>query len=227
MSKISVLMSVYNSEIYVDKSIESILNQTHSDFEFLIINDGSTDNTEEIIKNYANLDERIDYVTNKRNEGLTKSLNKLLDKSKNSIIARQDADDISDKRRFQYQLNFLKKYSLDGCTTLASSLQTNKPVHKYKSMINPKLVINYKNPFIHGSLMLKKHTVEEIGGYAENFKYAQDYKLMTDLLNNNFKIKILKKLLYKLNTQNNISSINKEEQEYYANCVRKSINPKY
>ena len=133
MSKISVLMSVYNSEIYVDKSIESILNQTHSDFEFLIINDGSTDNTEEIIKNYANLDERIDYVTNKRNEGLTKSLNKLLDKSKNSIIARQDADDISDKRRFQYQLNFLKKYSLDGCTTLASSLQTNKPVHKYKS----------------------------------------------------------------------------------------------
>ena len=59
MSKISVLMSVYNSEIYVDKSIESILNQTHPDFEFLIINDGSTDNTEEIIKNYANLDERI------------------------------------------------------------------------------------------------------------------------------------------------------------------------
>jgi len=227
MTKISVLMSVYNSENYIDKSIKSILNQTHSDFEFLIMNDGSTDNTEEIIRNYANLDKRIDYFNNESNQGLTKSLNKLLDKSKNSIIARQDGDDISDKRRFKYQLDFLQKYSLDGCTTLASSMQTNKTVHKFKSLINPKLVISYKNPFIHGSLMLKKDTVEEIGGYAENFKYAQDYKLMTDLLNNNFKIKILKKLLYKLNTQNNISSINKEEQEYYANCVRKSINPKY
>ena len=73
--------------------------------------------------------------------------------------------------------------------------------------------------------MLKSKAFEEIGFYNENFYYAQDYKLMSDLIFGNYKIKIMKDVLYTLNTQNNISSNHKTEQEYYADCVRSNKNP--
>ena len=93
MPKVTVLMSVYNSEKFLRESINSILEQTFKDFEFLIINDGSTDSSREIILSYN--DPRITLFDNKNNIGLTKSLNKGLDLAKGEYIARQDADDIS------------------------------------------------------------------------------------------------------------------------------------
>ena len=224
MNKISVIMSAFNCENTVEKSINSILSQTYENFEFLISDDDSSDNTSEIIKKMQKNDSRIIFYPNNKNIGLTKSLNKLLSLSSGNFIARQDADDLSLENRFDLQLAFIEKYNLDGCTTLATSLQSNKVIHKYKNLLPPKLVIKFKNPFIHGSLILKNEILKSIGGYDERFLYAQDYKLMNDILKKKYKVKIMKKL-YILNTRNNISSNFRNEQEYFANCVRKDLNP--
>ncbi len=225
MNKISVIMSAFNCENTVEKSINSILSQTYENFEFLISDDDSSDNTSEIIKKMQKNDSRIIFYPNNKNIGLTKSLNKLLSLSSGNFIARQDADDLSLENRFDLQLAFIEKYNLDGCTTLATSLQSNKVIHKYKNLLPPKLVIKFKNPFIHGSLILKNEILKSIGGYDERFLYAQDYKLMNDILKKKYKVKIMKKKLYILNTRNNISSNFRNEQEYFANCVRKDLNP--
>src|ERR1022692_2199628 len=103
---ISVVMPVFNSELYLAEAIESILDQTYRDFEFLIMNDGSTDNSLKIIKKYAWIDQRIHFWTHS-NKGVTVTLNDLLKKSHCDLIARMDADDISLPERFEKQIDFL------------------------------------------------------------------------------------------------------------------------
>ena len=102
----------------------------------------------------------------------------------------------------------------------------NNKITPSKSFYLPKkLVMRIKNPFIHGTLLIKKKVIQEIGLYNEDFYYSQDYKLMSDLLNENFRIKIFKEPLYYLNMKGNISINQKEDQKYYADCVRKKIKP--
>lgn len=103
---ITVLLSVFNGEKWLDKSIKSILNQSYKDFEFLIINDGSTDKSSEIIKSYAKKDKRIKYLFHE-NIGLTKSLNKGLKLANREWIARIDCDDMANYKRLELQLNFV------------------------------------------------------------------------------------------------------------------------
>ena len=105
--KVSVIMPVYNGEKFISQAIESILNQTFVDFEFIIINDGSNDKTEKIIAKYK--DKRIKYFKFTKNKGLVYSLNFCLKKSKGEFIARMDADDISMPDRFTKQVKFLDK----------------------------------------------------------------------------------------------------------------------
>ena len=83
----------------------------------------------------------------------------------------------------------------------------------------------YKNPFIHGTLMIKKKVIEKIGLYNEKFYFSQDFKLMRDLIDNNYKLSILNQPLYMLNMKNNLSESYKLEQKYFANCARKRIDP--
>ena len=79
-----------------------------------------------------------------------------------------------------------------------------------------------KNPFIHGTLFIKRKVLDEVGLYDEKFYYAQDYKLMRDLLNRRYKYKIINKPLYLLNMENNISTTKRKEQAYFANLVKKN-----
>ena len=224
-NKISILMSVYNDEKRVSKSIESILNQTFQDFEFLILDDCSTDNTYEICDYYAKKNQKIKLMKNHQNLGLTKSLNLLISESNYELIARQDSDDESFKQRLEIQLKIMEKHNLDACTTLAT-IDEIKGTRPFLSHLFPKkLIIKYKNPFIHGSLLIKKRVLENVGMYDERFKFAQDYKLMFDLIRLNHKLKIINQPLYKLNTKDNISTRNIKEQNYYANCVKKEIDP--
>ncbi len=85
--------------------------------------------------------------------------------------------------------------------------------------------MKFKNPFIHGTLFIKKSILLDVGKYDENFYYAQDYKLMKTLIDNNYKFKIFRKPLYELNMENNISTNKRSEQSYYANCVKKNMIP--
>ncbi len=218
-------MSTYNSQNTIRRSIESIINQTYSNIEFLIIDDGSTDNTYSICKEYKNNFDNVFVYKNKQNIGLTKSLNKLIRISKGYFIARQDADDYSQKNRIEKQLKYLQKNNLDGCSTRAKIIDSKRLIPGKSLYIPKKILLKFKNPFIHGSLLIKKENLIDVNCYDEEFFYAQDYKLIYDLLENKSKISIMKDPLYNLNMKNNISSKYKEKQKYYANCVRKKISP--
>ena len=221
--KISVLMSVYNEQENLSNSIKSILNQTYDNFEFLILDDCSDDESFEIIKKFKQKDKRIKSFKNSTNLGLTKSLNKLIDETSGTLIARQDADDFSFQNRFESQIKFINKKKLDGCTTKALIKNSISYIPNKSFYINKKLIMKLKNPFVHGSLMIKKINLQKIGGYNEKFYYAQDYKLMADLIREGSKIKILNEIQYVLNTKENISTKFSKEQAYYAGLVKKNL----
>ena len=218
-------MSVYNSESQVIDSVKSIFQQTYKNYDLHIIDDSSTDNTYDVIKEYISDYPNVNLIKNKENLGLTKSLNILINESGGELIARQDADDISSPFRLEKQINKLEHHNLDACTTRALTLDENKIIPNFSYYLPKKIVIKYKNPFIHGTLLIKKEQLIEVGGYNENFYYAQDYKLMTDLISKNKRFRIIKEPLYFLNMKGNISEIYKKEQKYYSDCVKKGLNP--
>tara|TARA_Y100000591_G_scaffold131432_1_gene112576 strand:+ start:56 stop:730 length:675 start_codon:yes stop_codon:yes gene_type:complete len=219
---ISVIMSVYNDENNVANAIQSILDQTFDDFEFLIIDDCSTDNTYEEMTKFVN-DSRVKLYVNEENIGLTKSLNKLIEESNGKYIFRQDSDDISFKNRFIEQIKILETKDIKTCTTRAIDLNNNKIIPGISAWIPKKITMKFKNPYIHGTLAIEKLLLNSIGNYSEDFYYSQDFKLYLDLSQKNEKIYEIKKPLYKLNTSNNISTINKDEQKYY---FKKALNKK-
>ena len=222
---ISVIMSCFNSEKHVKSSVESILKQTYEDFEFLIIDDCSTDDTFNILKKYEAKDKRVKVFKNSKNLGLTKSLNILIKKSKGLFIARQDADDISKSDRLEYQIKFLQSSNFRCCTTRAKIKGSQKLIPKYSYIFPNNIIAKFKNPFIHGTLLIEKSLMIKMGGYDERFVYSQDYKLFSDLLSKKEKVKIIKEPFYVLNMKGNLSSIKSVEQKYYSDCVKRKINP--
>ncbi len=228
---ISVIMATYNNEKTLDKCIKSILNQSFKNFEFIIINDGSTDNSKKIIEHYSNLDKRVKYIF-QSNKGLTKSLNIGINIAKGKYIARQDADDESLSDRFSIQLEWLQKYDYDLCSSRAILNKSRRRIPAFTYFLPYKLIILFKNPFIHGSFLIKRKILQKINGYDENFIYAQDYKLIIDLINISAKIKILKSPLYilgELKDRISITHLNeqlessKKIQKIYFNNILNSF----
>ncbi|MGO9953181.1 MAG: glycosyltransferase family 2 protein, partial [Dissulfurispiraceae bacterium] len=133
MPEISVLMSCYNASKYLAEAIESILNQTFDNFEFIAIDDGSRDNTSDILKDYARADSRI-ILLEKENTGLTNSLNIGLKTARGKWIARMDADDVSLPNRFEDQLEFVQVHA--GVILLGTSCividQSGKVIRRYE-----------------------------------------------------------------------------------------------
>ena len=215
---ISVLLSVYNDDKNIKESIDSILSQSYKNIELLVIDDCSTDKTYEILNEIK--DQRIKIFRNKENRGLTKSLNILIKESKGQILARQDSDDTSLPTRLEHQYNKLHKSQLDACTTRAYIKNSKRSIPRFSHLLPLSFVIKYKNPFIHGTLMIRKNVIINVGMYDENLKYAQDYKLFIELLKKNYKIKILKKKLYILNMEKNISSLRKQEQQDFFRKIQ-------
>ena len=178
---ITVLLSVFNGEEWLIQCIESILEQTYSDFEFLIIDDGSFDNSLEIIKRYANLDGRIRYI-NQSNIGLTKSLNKGISLAKGDWIARIDSDDIARPKRLELQLDYAlkKKTALVGCQSII--IDSNNSI-KRRILVpteHKKLCFNLqkqKKFFSHSSVLFNKKVILNLGGYRKIMKKSQDYDL--------------------------------------------------
>jgi len=223
---VSVILSVFNGEKTIIDSAKSILNQSYENIELLILDDGSSDNTREKLFEISRLDERVKILFNEKNLGLTKSLNKLINNCKGEFIARQDADDESFENRISKQIEYLGSSKYDMCVSRALRIDTNKKIPGISYYLPKKLIIRYKNPFIHGSAIFKAQALKSLGLYDENFYFAQDYKLFSDALRYGYKIKYINEVLYKLNTKNNISSNFKEKQNYYADCVKNNIIPK-
>ena len=203
MPKVTVLMAVYNGERYLREAIESILTQTFQDFEFLIINDSSTDSTREIICSYA--DPRIELVDNEHNIGLTKSLNKGWRLAKGELIARQDGDDISEPERLARQVAFLEENSeiaLLGSWYKEIDEQGNfiRDCNLPCESISICWEILFYCPFVHSAVMFRKQTIsEQIGFYDEAFSYAQDYDLWWRIARN-LKVANISESLIRLRT---------------------------
>ena len=185
MPRLSVLMSVYNGERYLRQAVESILAQTFSDFEFIIVDDGSTDNTVLILNGYT--DPRLVQLKNETNIGLTRSLNRGLAVARGEYIARQDADDWSVPERLQKQIEFLSVHPEIG--VLGSWLQIVDVDGNSSSVCTFPLedaVIRWSllfcNPIGHPTVMMRRDVMEKVGGYRPELAQAQDYDLWVRLI---------------------------------------------
>ncbi|MFN5442865.1 MAG: glycosyltransferase family 2 protein, partial [Crocinitomicaceae bacterium] len=160
---VSVVMPVYNGEQYLKEAIESILSQTYVNFEFIIINDGSEDNSEEIILSYN--DPRIVYIKNLENLKLIKTLNIGFSKAKGKYIARMDADDISLPRRLEKQVDYLERNPDIGVLGTGVFLKGEKEISKLLYHTDDKslrFALAFYCPFIHPSVVLRKAVLDHL-----------------------------------------------------------------
>ncbi|URZ00946.1 glycosyltransferase family 2 protein [Clostridium felsineum] len=199
---ISVVMPVYNDEKYVGEAIESILNQTYRNFEFIIINDGSTDNSLNIIRSYAEKDDRI-IVVSRKNRGLVFSLNEGIGLSRGKYIARMDSDDISDKTRFEKQINYIKSNSVDILGTYAETFgvaekEKERIFNIYINSGNSEEIFLKYCLICHSSIMMKKEVIENLNGYDESFLSGEDYDLWLRALKSGYKIEKIEEQLVKV-----------------------------
>jgi len=179
---VSVIMSAYNAENFVAESIRSILDQTYEDWELIVINDCSSDNTPQIVERFCGDNSRVKLIHNKENLGLTKSLNIGLKHAEGEFIARLDADDVSEPLRLEKQINFLNIHP-DNVLVGSGGYLIDESGHKVRKInvisrdsIIRKLMMRV-NLFIHTSLLARRKVIEDAGGYREKFRYAQDYDL--------------------------------------------------
>ena len=189
LPKISVIMSVYNGMPFLKDAVESILNQTYKNFEFIIIDDASTDGSLKYLKSLK--DRRIKLINNSKNLGLAASLNKGLKVAKGNYIARMDADDISLPKRFEKQIEFLlKNPSIDLCGTWAKLIdENNKLIGQVKKPIddrNIKRMNMWITGIIHPSWLGKKSLFEKLKGYDPHYDLAEDLDFL--IRANNFRM---------------------------------------
>lgn len=220
MTLISVIMPVYNAEKYLKESIESILNQTYKNFEFIIINDGSTDDSLKIINYYAAKDNRIRIIS-RENKGLVYSLNQGIKLAKGKYIARMDADDISIIDRFEKQIKYFDKNEVDilgsfmkyfGDITendLSQECNMNSNINDQ----NCEIAFLKSCALCHSSVMMKKSIFRNLIEYNCNFSHGEDYDLWLRALKSGYKIKKIEKVLVNMRCHNDSKT--------------KSIDPQY
>lgn len=221
---VSVVMSVYNGEKYLREAIDSVLNQTFSDFEFIIINDGSSDKSLSIIQSYN--DKRIVLIDNDGNKGLIFSLNKGLEIAKGKYIARMDADDINLPERFKKQVDFLESNTsigVLGCDYISFAENSSQIVKSIHDKFKIKSFLLFTATMCHPTLMLRKQIlVDNNLNYSENAKHVEDYDLwcrlvlLTDFCN-------LNELLFKYRDHaSQVSHKNIDTQLINSNIVQEN-----
>jgi glycosyltransferase involved in cell wall biosynthesis len=183
---ISVLMPVYNAERYVAEAVGSILNQTFTDFEFIIINDGSTDRSLEILQRYAEQDSRIRLIS-RENRGLVKTLNEGLALAIAPLIARMDADDVAYPNRFAVQKKFLDENPDYVC--VGGRIRVIDEKGRFLTIASTKIghdqielsALQGVTPICHPTALIKKVSLEAVGNYHECDYPAEDLALFLNL----------------------------------------------
>ena len=223
LPEISVLMSVYNGERYLRQALDSILTQSFTDFECLLIDDGSSDHSAEIIAGYK--DDRIRYISDGQNVGLTRRLNEGIKVARGKYIARHDDDDVSATQRFAKQVKFLQaNQDHVACGSRVAIIDSDgdiigskKFALEHSQLFDRNLS---ENQFVHGSLMIRKQALQTVCGYRTFFVYAQDYDL-TLRLQEQSKIANRAEPLYAFRYSNEtISASRVGEQMAYAGYAR-------
>jgi glycosyltransferase involved in cell wall biosynthesis len=175
-------MCVYNGETHLREAVESILNQTFYDFELVIVDDGSTDSSWQILSEYSAKDSRIVLIQNEANLGLEKSLNKGLAATKGEYFARQDADDVSGSNRLQLQVDFLDNHPEVGALGTAVELIDEQGNTIGKNSLptdreSLQSLLLFNNFMHHSTLMVRSSLMQKLGGYDETMRYVEDYDL--------------------------------------------------
>ncbi len=204
MPKVSVLMGAYNCAATIGKSIESIIAQTYEDWELLICDDGSVDNTLDIIRAYAKKDKRIKVLFNERNRGLSYTLNRCIEIAEGEYCARMDGDDLCDETRFEKQVDFLDKHTEYGFVSTTMKRFDEQGVYQVpekKPSYSPTVKDFIKgSPFCHAPAMLRRTAYLEVGGYRDIKKTrgVEDYDLWFRLYSRNIRGSIINEPLYSM-----------------------------
>lgn len=182
LPEVSVILPVYNADLFLEESIQSILGQFYSDIELIVVNDGSSDRSADIISGWAAKDVRLK-VFNQQNAGLVSALNKGIELANGKYIARMDADDIAVPDRLGKQVAYLE--ANPDISVLGTQMEIfGDDVKKYKRSkypTQPSRVLKElqagRNPICHPSVMMRRSTLNDIGGYRSFFTSAEDYDL--------------------------------------------------
>lgn len=214
---VTVIMSVYNNGPYLKKAIDSVLSQTYSNFEFIITDDCSSDDSLSIIEEYSIRDERIKIIKNEKNLGLTRSLNNMIKIAKGDIIARMDGDDICLNKRFEKQISVFEEKNVDVVFSNTNIIDFNGE-YVCKSYRPSKLstilkVIKLHNYIPHPTVMFKKDLIKKYGDYSEAAYKCEDQELWIRLRDNKVRFHYIDKPL--LNYRINPNSVRKSSSSKY------------
>jgi glycosyltransferase involved in cell wall biosynthesis len=217
---VSVIMPVYNGDEYLEVTIRSILLQEFRDFEFIIINDGSTDRSEEIVFSFS--DQRIRYYRNDANRGLIYTLNLAVEKARGEYIARIDADDIAQPGRFRSQLNFLDKHpDIALCGSFYKIInKSGEIIDSVELPVNDldiRTYLLFGNCFCHSSIMIRT-TVMQKHGYSSDYHLCEDYDLWFRVMSDGHQVANIPSFhtLYRIHGEN----ISTKKREEMLKCVK-------
>lgn len=212
---VSIAMPVYNAEAYLKYSIESILNQTYQDIEFLIVNDGSIDNSLSLIKSYN--DSRIKLLSHSVNKGLSYSLNEAVRLASGKYIARMDADDISVANRIFLQVEYMEKNQDVGiCATNVKSIDNSGAIISKtwwkQSGKNVGIDLLWGNPIAHPTVLMRKSLIDSIKtSLYKDISYVEDYELWTRVARYTKLWRMGEVLLYHREHSSNIFAVGSNE----------------
>ena len=213
---VSVIMSVLNGEKTVSRAIISILEQTYKSFEFIICDDGSSDNTWDILTKWQKKDARIILLRNSGKIGLAASLNRCLEIARGEIICRQDADDISSQTRISKMLDYIQEKSLPyaGCAVRIIDDDGEWSRRSYPETITRHDIVK-ANPFFHATLLLRREAIDSVNGYrvAPETSRTEDYDLI---------MRLAAKGIVGCNYQEYLYTVHEDRKEYKNKHKRKT-----
>lgn len=218
---VSIIMSCFNAELFIENCINSVLNQTYKDLELIIIDDNSSDSTVELINRIS--DPRVKLYINSENLGLTKNLIKAISLSKGTYIARIDADDMFLKRKIATQVKFLEKNKDIGCIgTNAISVGRKGSIKMPKSDESIRALMVFSNPLIHPSILIRKEIIFN-NQYNPDYRYSQDYELWSRIQHLTKFHNLQKNLVAYRYHKKQVSSTNNLEQKTFALKISSSL----
>lgn len=225
--KVTILLPAYNAALYLRDSLNSIMRQAFKDFDVLLIDDGSMDDTSKIAIEYSNIDRRIKYYKNEKNIGLIKTLNKGLSLAKGEYIVRMDADDIMFDDRLYKQVKYMDSnpecFVCGGQMEYIGGLTGMAPIlpQKYEDLLYLSLI---NCPLYHPTTIIRNSAIKQFGlKYNDSYKHAEDYKFWSDIIfsHPNSIANIKDVVLFYRISNNQITAKYSDEQDLISKIVRR------
>lgn len=227
---VSVVMPVYNGEKYVVEAVESILAQTFTDYEFIVVDDGSTDSTPELLKPY--IEQGVIVHRQSKNLGLVEALNTGWRMAKGAYIAIMHADDVSLPERLSEQVTYLQSHQAVGIIGSSVQMIERNSTNLDKVLVNSEPLVNgweifFACPLAHPTVIIKKHLLELSGGYRQEMLSTEDYDLWARLSQMTLISNVKRVLLHYRVWDGSITANNKKRMEHQSTLICQDLVSKY